>query len=253
MANAAEKGGGTRTPAPRPPGPGLTGHPGAAAGGQRRITPTPTPRTARPKRRVTVTRTPRRNSGGNNNPTPRRTSSVERRASKPRNNSSGSRQRTTPTPPPKNDTRVIKPVAPPKPVVPNIADSLRSDSTYQRQMAAYAKALSDFQADQGLARGDYEQGYQGTYRDIGLAKKTASTDLENDYASRGLLKSSLYNTALGELNSQYQNQYNDLGKQRTSFLDQLGQEFSKYNNEQGTQKQNAMQEALRRRQEKYNI
>lgn len=209
----------------------------------------PRPRAARKKTRVTTTR---RSSSGNNNNNVRRTSSVERRATRS-SHSSGSRQRSAPHSPPKGNTRVIAPVAPPKPVVPNIASSLRSDSTYQRQMAAYAKALSDFQADQGLARGDYETGYQGTFRDIGLAKKDASTDLENDYASRGLLKSSLYNTALGDLNSQYQNQYTDLAKQRTSFLDQLGQEFTKYKNEQGTQQQNAMQESLRRRQEKYNL
>lgn len=190
----------------------------------------------------------RRTSSGNNNSVGRR---ISRNTS---SNSSGSRRRSsTPKSPPSGTSKRITPPAPPKPVAPTNANWLRSDSTYQRQLAAYAKALADFQADQGLARGDYETGYQSTFRDIGLAKQTASDDLENDYASRGLLKSSLYNTALGDLNQQYQNQFTDLGKQRTAFLDQLGQEFSKYKNEQSTQQQNAMQEALRRRSEKYNL
>jgi len=188
----------------------------------------------------------------NNNSSSHRSGAVSRRVSS-RSSSSNNNSRKTPVAPPRPDSKVIKPVAPPKPVPPKASDYLRSDTTYQRQLAAYAKALSDFQADQGLAKSDYEQGYMGTYRDIGLAKKQASTDLQDDYASRGLLKSSLYNTALGDLNQQYQNQYNDLGKQRTSFLDQLGQEFSKYNNEQSVQKGNAMAEAMRRRAEKYNL
>lgn len=168
-------------------------------------------------------------------------------------NSNHSMHSSTPSSPPQNTAKVIAPAAPPKPVIPDTGSYLKSDSTYQKQMAAYAKSLSDFQADQGLARTDYETGYQGTYRDIGLAKKDATQNLQNDYASRGMLQSSLYNQGLGELNNQYQNQYNDLGKQHTSYLDQLAQELIKYKNEQGTQSQNAQAEALRRRQEKYNL
>jgi hypothetical protein len=248
MANAAERGGGTRT------------SPADALAKQRAMerqsftyTP-PRPKKTTPKK--VVARKRQAASSGS-----RRSSSVERRISRSSNSgntrrtgSSGSRnRRSAPVSPPKSNTKKIVPPAPPKPVVPSGKDWLRSDSTYQRQLAAYAKALADFQADQGLARSDYETGYQQTYRDIGLAKADASEDLENDYAARGLLKSSLYNTALGDLNQQYQNQYNDLGKQRTAFLDQLGQELSKYSNEQAVQKQNALQESVRRRAEKYNL
>lgn len=183
-------------------------------------------------------------------------SAIRRRQQNNSNNSSSSNHSmhsSTPSSPPQSTAKVIAPAAPPKPVIPDTGSYLKSDSTYQKQMAAYAKSLSDFQADQGLAKTDYETGYQGTYRDIGLAKKDATQNLQNDYASRGMLQSSLYNQGLGELNNQYQNQYNDLGKQHTSYLDQLAQELIKYKNEQGTQSQNAQAEALRRRQEKYNL
>lgn len=165
--------------------------------------------------------------------------------------SSSSQRRSTPTPPPKPTEKVIKPPAPPKP--PGNATWLRSDSTYQRQLAAYNKALADFQAEQGLSRTDYETNYQNTRRDIGLAKEDALEALENDYAARGLLRSSLYNTDLGELNQQYQNQYTDLDKQRTAFLDSLTQGLVGFKNEQSIQQQNAMSEALRRKAEKYNL
>lgn len=210
-----------------------------------------------PPRRV-VARKKTRSSSSNNNSNYSRNSSVTRRINRSSSSrSTGSRSRkATPSSPPPSSSKQIVPPAPPKPVPPpppGNATFLRSDSTYQKQMAAYAKALADFQADQGLARTDYETGYQQNFRDIGLAKGDAAESLENDYASRGLLKSSLYNTALGDLNQQYQNQYTDLSKQRTGFLDQLGQELGKYKNEQSVQQQNAMQEALRRRAEKYNL
>ena len=147
----------------------------------------------------------------------------------------------------------IVPPAPPKPVTPDINKFLAGDSTYQRQLAAFGKSLSDFQADQGLANTDYTTNYGNTRRDIGLAKTDASTNLEEDYASRGMLKSGLYNQALGELNQQYQNQYVDLDKQKTSFMDQLAQELKKYQGEQGVQKGNAYADAARRRAEKYNL
>lgn len=253
MANAAEKGGG---------GSVMTSSSDVVARNAGSVPNNPRP--AAPRK---VTR--KKKTTGNvgyrthyNDPAPRHHSSSggQRRASNSvsrrvnsRSSSSSNNQRKAPVSPPKPTEKIIKPVSPPKPVPPRASDYLRSDSTYQRQLAAYAKSLSDFQADQGLATTDYNTGYQGTYRDIGLAKQQASTNLQDDYASRGLLKSSLYNTALGDLNQQYQNQYGDLAKQRTSFLDQLGQELGKYKNEQGVQQQNAMQEAMRRRAEKFNL
>jgi hypothetical protein len=188
------------------------------------------------------------NSGGSNNNY--RSNSLHKRSyGSSRHNNSDS----TPRSPASATAKVIKPPAPPKPAPPTASAYLKGDTTYQRQLASYAKALADFQAEQGLSRTDYDTGYQNTRRDIGLAKTDALKNMENDYAARGLLRSSLYNTDVGNLNKEYQNQYTDLDKQRTSFLDQLMQQLTGYKNEQTTQQQNAMQEALRRRSEKYNL
>lgn len=159
----------------------------------------------------------------------------------------------TPSSPARPDSKVIVPPSPPKPVAPDLNKFLAGDSTYQKQLAAFAKSLADFKADQGIDQSDYNTNYTNTYRDIGLAKTDASNHLEDDYASRGLLKSGLYNTALGELNQQYQNQFTDLDKQKTNYLAGLAQELTKYNNGLGVQKGNAYNEAVRRRQEQYNL
>lgn len=227
MANAAEKGGGSVVHTPV-----VKQKKSSVAIGRKVSAPRPTK-----VRRVSNT-----NYSNNNKQNYQR--AVTRKASN---------TKSAPQAPSKPTAKVIVPTAPPKPVAPDINKFLAGDSTYQQQLAAFGKSLSDFQADQGLSQGDYNTNYQNTYRDIGTAKGEASTNLEEDYASRGLLKSGLYNTALGDLNSQYQNQYNDLGAQKTAFLASLAQEANKYKNEQGVQKGNAYNEAVRRRAEKYNL
>lgn len=214
-------------------------------GGGVSITP---PSTPPPPSRTKVAR--RRTSSSSNN-THRNTAVRNRATGHSRSNS-----RTSDSTPrrPTGNTKVIQPPAPPPPPKPPTnAAWLGSDTTYQRQSAAYKKALADYQAEQGLSRTDYETGYQNQRRDIGLSKADALQDLQNDYASRGLLRSSLYNTDMGQLNQQFQNQYTDLDKQRTGFLDQLMQQLTGFKNEQSTQQQNAMAEALRRKAERYNL
>ncbi len=210
--------------------------------------PPPPPRNKIARRKTRSSSNGNSGGGGNNN---YRNNSLQRRSY------SGGGQRSTSDSTPRttsSTSKVVTPVAPPKPAPPpGNATFLRSDSTYQRQLASYAKALADFQAEQGLSRTDYDTGYQNQRRDIGLAKGDALKGLENDYAARGMLRSSLYNTDVGKLTQEYGNQFTDLDKQRTAFLDELTQQLGGYKNEQNTQQQNAMQEALRRRAEQYNL
>lgn len=191
----------------------------------------------------------RRPTGGNTNYSNNNGQNRSRAASRRRS----SNQQQTPSTPKPATAKVIVPPAPPKPVAPDLNKFLAGDSTYQRQIAAFNKSLADFNTDQTLAKSDYSSNYNNTSRDIGLAKTDASTSLKDDFASRGMLKSGLYNDALGQLNTQYQNQYGDLSRQQLAFLSQLGQEGNKYRNEQTVQKQNAQAEAARRRAEKYNL
>lgn len=240
MANKAERGGGSRTPV----SPGLI---------YRNPNPSPSrngPRDALPpsqkvRRRRPTTGTGNGNTNYNNNRSQNRTRAANRRRS--------SNQQQTPSTPKPATAKIIKPTAPPKPVAPDLNKFLAGDSTYQRQVAAFNKSLADFNTDQTLAKSDYSTNYANTTRDIGLAKTDASTALKDDYASRGMLKSGLYNDALGQMNQQYQNQYGDLSRQQMAFLAQLGQEGNKYRSEQSVQKQNAQAEAARRRAEKYNL
>lgn len=238
MAFKEDKGGGV---AYRPPA--MSGHPSQ---GQTR------PRTATPTRRLAPQPRSKVYIGG-----PSRSSNTSYSRNRSQNYTRAAARRTTSSRPapaaPAPQQKVITPPAPPKPVAPDINKFLAGDSTYQQQLAGFHKSLADFGTDQGLARTDYNTNYANTNRDINLAKTDAANNLEEDYASRGLLKSGLYNTAVGDLTKQYQNQFNDLNSQKTAFLSQLAQELNKYKNEQGVQQGNAYQEAVRRRAEKYKI
>lgn len=244
MANKAEKGGGNRTPITpsfiyqRP-----SGSAPSRSGTRPPDYHAPPPPSQKARRR-------RPTSGNNNYNRNRSQNSTRNAAGRRASNRSNSSYTPKPTPP---VAKTIVPPAPPKPVAPSLQKFLAGDSTYQQQMAAYGKAMTDFSADQGLARSDYTTNYNNTFRDIGLAKTDAAKSLQDDYAGRGLLKSGLYNQSVGELNQQYQNQYGDLGKQQTAFLSQLMQDLGKFKNEQTTQKQNAQSDAARRRADKYNL
>lgn len=226
MANREERSGGATAPPPRAP-----------------VSPQK-PSSVLQGNRPGATRRRTTNTNYSNNQGQNRSRAINRRSG------GGSK---TPSSPGRPDSKIIVPPSPPKPVAPDLKKFLAGDSTYQRQVAAFAKSLADFQADQGIDKSDYMTNYTNTQRDIGLAKGDASKHLEDDYASRGLLKSGLYNTALGELNQQYQNQFGDLDKQKLGYLSGLGQELTKYNNGLGVQKGNAYNEAVRRRAEQYNL
>lgn len=202
--------------------------------------------TSSPRRRRSTNRTTSNRSSNSS-----RSNAIRRRANRASTNRNPQRAAPKPSPPPVAKT--ITPPAPPKPAPPSVDQFLAGDSTYQRQLAAYNKALADFQTDQSLSKTDYETGYQNTIRDINLSQQDALSDLKDDYAARGLLRSGLYNDSLGDLNQQYSNQRTDVNKQRTSFLDQLVQELSKYRSEQSVQQGNARAEAIRRRAERYNL
>lgn len=227
----------------------------------RKRTKTTTPKKVVSRKRAVVSRSRTRSESNNNYEQPRRrrrsssSNTRTRRSTTPaRSYERAAPKRVAPKPPPAPTAKIVKPAAPPKPPPPPSVDKyLAGDSTYQRQLAAFNKALADYQAEQGLSRQDYQTTFDQNYRDIGVSKTEALDNLEEDFASRGLLKSGLYTADLGELNKQYQNQYTDLQSQRTGFLDQLVQDLTKYKNEQGVQKGNAYAEAVRRRAEKYNL
>lgn len=102
-----------------------------------------------------------------------------------------------------------------------------------------------------------QQQYQGQYglnvQELGKQRETGFKDLENDYASRGLLKSGVYGTAYSDLENDFKRRQTDLDTARANFLANLQTGFGNFQTEQQTVAEKARQEAIARRAAKYGL
>lgn len=154
-------------------------------------------------------------------------------------------------------------------------DWLSGDSAYQAQLAALLKALADSEADFTSQRTRYDTDYNDALRSLGWINEVADdpntvdvnegrpgawnfqdlntasgrafTNQQNDFASRGLLQSSLYGTALDNLQRSLNDQLGSINTGRTNFLDDLTKQQTAAKNENTLAQQQARAEALARR------
>lgn len=137
-----------------------------------------------------------------------------------------------------------------------------TDSTYLAQIAALNKALSDYQADQTNQTNQYDTDFNKSVKQLGwegapdvsganayddttgqwdqtdqnTSSGRAFSNQLNDYASRGLLQSSLFGTAQNDLQSSLADQLKSVVTGRQSFLDNLQSQLAAQQ-DQNTQSQ----------------
>lgn len=137
--------------------------------------------------------------------------------------------------------------------IPGIDKYLAGDTTYQGQVSSYQKQLQDFinqnNSQQGVVGQDFATALSKLQDQRGLDLQ----NLQNDFAARGLINSGLYTDALGQYDTQYQGQVNDLGTGKQRSLDQLLQDLAGYKTENSTSLAAAKQDAIRRRAAQYGI
>lgn len=156
----------------------------------------------------------------------------------------------------------------------NDTDYLAGDAQYQAQLAALMKALQDTETDFGAQRGRYETSFGESMRGLGWTPEVADdpntpeietapgawnmtdqntasgralTNQQNDFASRGMLQSSLFGRANDDLMRSLNDQLGGMQTGRTSFLDDLARQQSAYKTDNLSQQQQARAEALARR------
>lgn len=135
--------------------------------------------------------------------------------------------------------KVAKPVS--------LEDWLKKDSDYQDQLRQFGKTWADFLADVGVRKGRV-----GTEYDLGRKKMETQRgldldNLENDFASRGLLQSGLYGERLGQYEKDYQTNLSDLLRNRDQLIQDIGTEQSNFQREQDLEKERARKAAAQRR------
>jgi hypothetical protein len=136
---------------------------------------------------------------------------------------------------------------------PSVDSYLRGDSTYLQQQSQFSKTLADFLANEGTNKNKLNMDFQTAGRALGDQRTTDLQNLMEDFASRGLLKSGEYGTAVGDYNKGYGQRVTDLGTQHTNQLNDLTQQEAQFRREQTLQNQTARQQALQRRAAKYGV
>jgi hypothetical protein len=137
--------------------------------------------------------------------------------------------------------------------VPDINAYLGADSGYQGQLAALAKALSDFQADSTRRRGTLESDFAASDKALRGQRDQDLQAIKDDYGARGLLRSGLYGKALGDYETEFNTRIGDLSRKQAEALALLEQELGQFSSQQELAKQQAREAAIRRRAETYGV
>jgi hypothetical protein len=157
---------------------------------------------------------------------------------------------------PGSSGKYSRPMAPPAEssgAIPDINAFLSGDSGYQQQLREFAKALSDFTADVTRRRGSLTSDYTVSNKALNDQKMRDLKSLEEDYGSRGLLRSGLYGTAVGDYNKEFGERSSDLLRRQNEALASLTQEQGQFGSQLDLQKLAAREAAIRRRAEGYGV
>jgi len=151
-------------------------------------------------------------------------------------------------------------------------DNLKGDSTYQATLAALKKQLHNFTTDVGTQRSNRELDYNKALKDLGYiapdpaAKSTgpswnwddtltasgrANQNQLNDFASRGMLRSSGYADSLQDLTRSLTDQYTGIDQANTQFNTDLDRQLARAKDENTSASQTARAEAIMRRAAQY--
>jgi len=153
---------------------------------------------------------------------------------------------------------------------------IASDAGYQAQLAALTKALSNYQADNTAQVSKYNTDFGTSLKNLGWNPAAAgavddpstpnideskggwnTTDTNtasgrayenqmNDFASRGLLQSSLYGEANNNLMRSLSDQLSGLNTGKQNFMDNLTSQLTAYKDQNLAQQQQAKADALAR-------
>lgn len=135
----------------------------------------------------------------------------------------------------------------------SLDDFVAQDTAYQSQLAALSKTFTDYQSQQEQAKTGYLTNY-GTDRDaLERNRVNAMSELENDFASRGLLQSGLYADSRADLTGDYDRRNTALEQAKAQYIAGLTNDLTNFQSEQDLTKQRALQEAAARRAAQYGI
>jgi hypothetical protein len=136
---------------------------------------------------------------------------------------------------------------------PGIEQFLAGDTTYNDQYSQLQKQLEQFRTSNASQQGMVNQDFQTALDKMTRQKGIDTSNMTSDYGARGLLNSGLFTKSLGDYDTNYQQQFNDLNTSKGRSLQQLLEDLSNYQTENQSSLLSAKQDAIRRRAQKYGI
>lgn len=169
--------------------------------------------------------------------------------------------------------RAVAPAAPAAPPKPSQKDYLGSDPGFIAQQAALARALGDYQANYNTDLSHYNTDYGQAVKNLGYSmgvdnpatpqnealssglwdhqdQNTASgrafQNQQNDFSGRGMLQSSLYATALSNLQRSLGDQLSGIDTAKTNYTQDQSRKLTTYKGENTSALQQAKADAMSR-------
>ena len=124
---------------------------------------------------------------------------------------------------------------------------LGGDEVYQDAISALTKSLEQFRVQNKQSRGYLTEDRDEAIENLLRQKRIDESNMQGDYAARGLVNSGLFGKANSDYLTNFQTVRGDLGRDYRRNIADLLQELSQFRQNVGTEKQMARTEAIRRR------
>lgn len=130
---------------------------------------------------------------------------------------------------------------------------LAGDTTYGSQASALQKALQDYNAQYGTGIQNYNTEYTTSLDKLKQDQGLKATELNDDFASRGLVTSGVYADALNKFNQQYDTQRSDLARAKALYEQDALTDKNNFTTQNALEIERAKQAALQRYNDKYGL
>lgn len=132
---------------------------------------------------------------------------------------------------------------------PSIEEYLAGDLYYNTILSDLQRNLEQFNIQNGAAQGDINSLFGITMDRMNKEKGRATTDIKDDFGARGIINSGLFGKSISDYNDDFSDKVEDLNRDRSMQLRNLGFESSNFQSLTDTQENQAKLDAIRRRAE----
>lgn len=121
------------------------------------------------------------------------------------------------------------------------------DSEYLSQINALDRALASYKSSMNAQKTRVGTDYGVSTRNLATQKGRDLSDIENDFAARGVVRSGVYGKRVGDYTADYNNQVADVTRARDRTLQDIGTGYRNQTDQDKTLREQARLTAIKRR------